>query len=822
MIQNYVMHVRYSNNHWCFFAILILFFFLPAQGGSAETTPTPPDSTNEQKLTLIEVYTWSNTLPKDLIDLQDDIQKLVDINSIQEQLPDISRQAQELEWQATALKSNPNLTFHEITQFESKLIKLNFKIDKINTPITTNIDTLEGWYKEWIIKEKKFKDIVGEAEGEFELDNTLPDFYSLAEIVSTGKNLIEEQLRPTLLAGQEVGKIQTQVYSLSVTTSDLIKEMSLTGTQQTSPSMFSAEFYKLVNKKLFVKGWENIRLFGKYQWRYLGENIHLVVISLIVILVLALFVHLSNQLIYPSSGRRIFASKPVITAIFIACATFSIVNTSRININLPPDWDTLVNLPLLFAVGILAKNICKTPWQTTLARHLLFFVGLTLLLTLFSLPQILFYLFVFYASVGLLVYYLFQFVKRWSKPATRKVTWAILIWGIFPIVIIVAGVSGFDQLAVLLFGRVLSLIAATITIRLILLFISGFLELLLNNAPWQFIRKNATTIVEQIYPLLALLHFILWVAVILTITWVYPTLNAAFAAMTSLKFTFFSTIVTPGSVLTIILIIYLTFLISRAIQAFLRQEVLPHHGVDKGVQISITRLVHYAVLTIGFIVLLRILGFGLNQITILGGALGVGIGFGLQAIVNNFVSGLILLFERPIKVGDIIDVGDQIGEVKELGLRATTVQTFDNAEIVIPNSQLITDSLTNWTLAEKKTRIKVPVGVAYGTDITEVLKILLACAEANPMVLSTPKPTALFLSFGNSSLDFELRVWIADFNERLTVLSELNQDIEAEFETADIEIPFPQTDLHLRSVDQDALSSLYELKKTDSIDKSEV
>jgi len=263
------------------------------------------------------------------------------------------------------------------------------------------------------------------------------------------------------------------------------------------------------------------------------------------------------------------------------------------------------------------------------------------------------------------------------------------------------------------------------------------LELLLNNAPWKLIRNNAATIVQQVSPLLALLHFILWLAVILTITWVFPNLNAAFEALTSLQFTFQSMTITPGSVLSIILITYATILVSRGICAFLLQEVLPDHGVERGVQLSITRLVHYAVLTIGFIVLLWALGFGMNQITILGGALGVGIGFGLQAIVNNFVSGLILLFERPIKVGDMIDVDNQVGEVKELGLRATTVQTFDNAEIVIPNSQLVTGSVTNWTLAEKMIRVRVPVGVAYGTDISEVLRILLGCADANPIVLST-------------------------------------------------------------------------------------
>ena len=156
-----------------------------------------------------------------------------------------------------------------------------------------------------------------------------------------------------------------------------------------------------------------------------------------------------------------------------------------------------------------------------------------------------------------------------------------------------------------------------------------------------------------------------------------------------------------------------------------------------------------------------------------------------------------------------MDVGTQVGEVKELGLRATTVQTFDNAEVVIPNSQLISGSVTNWTLAEKKVRVRVPVGVAYGTDISKVFEILLGCAQANPTVLGTPKPVALFLAFGASSLDFELRVWIADFNDKFVVLSELNQDIESEFHLAGIEIPFQQTDLHLRSVDSEVAASLY-------------
>jgi small-conductance mechanosensitive channel len=214
------------------------------------------------------------------------------------------------------------------------------------------------------------------------------------------------------------------------------------------------------------------------------------------------------------------------------------------------------------------------------------------------------------------------------------------------------------------------------------------------------------------------------------------------------------------------------------------------------------------ILVIGFLVLLRVLGLELNKLVIVGGALGVGIGFGLQAIVNNFASGLILLFERPLKVGDMIQVGTEMGEVKKLGLRATVVRTFDNADIVIPNSDLITGQVTNWTLADRHIRVKIPVGVAYGSDIAQVLSLLLSCAENNPMVLNHPKAKALFLAFGASSLDFELRVWISEFSDRRQALSELNQDIESEFSSAGIEIPFPQTDLHLRSVDDGVLGRI--------------
>jgi small-conductance mechanosensitive channel len=201
-------------------------------------------------------------------------------------------------------------------------------------------------------------------------------------------------------------------------------------------------------------------------------------------------------------------------------------------------------------------------------------------------------------------------------------------------------------------------------------------------------------------------------------------------------------------------------------------------------------------------VALLALGFEFTKLTIILSALGVGIGFGLQGIVNNFVSGLILLFERPVRVGDFIELDGKWAEIKNIGLRATTVQTFDQADVIIPNADLVSNQVINWTLSNRRVRLIISVGVAYGSDIELVMKTLVACARENSGIAGEPTPQVLFQSFGESSLDFELRVWVPNAEDRLTVKSELNQEIERKFRGAKIEIAFPQRDLHLRNVNE--------------------
>jgi small-conductance mechanosensitive channel len=244
---------------------------------------------------------------------------------------------------------------------------------------------------------------------------------------------------------------------------------------------------------------------------------------------------------------------------------------------------------------------------------------------------------------------------------------------------------------------------------------------------------------------------------------------------------------------------------SWIIQKLLIDEVLARRRVETGVRVSIARLVHYVFIFVGFVVALLALGFEFTKLTIMVSALGVGIGFGLHAVVNNFVSGLILLFERPVRVGDYIEIVVNWAEIKKIGLRATTVQTFDQADVIIPNADLITNQVTNWTLSNRRVRLIIPVGVACGSDVALVMETLMACSKTSSIVAKTPAPQVLFLSFGESSLDFELRVWVLDAEKRITAKSELHQEIDRRFREAKIEIAFPQRDLHLRGLDESVI-----------------
>jgi len=259
--------------------------------------------------------------------------------------------------------------------------------------------------------------------------------------------------------------------------------------------------------------------------------------------------------------------------------------------------------------------------------------------------------------------------------------------------------------------------------------------------------------------------------------------------------------VTTGGILAFGLTLWISRFLARLISVVFEQRILNRMALPQGAPFALATMTRYAVMVIGFLIAVSALGFELGNLALVLSALGVGIGFGLQNVVGNVVSGLILLFERPIRSGDLVQIEGLQGEVMRIGIRASVVRTFDGAEVIVPNSDLVTGRVTNWTLSDRRRRVTIPVGVSYGTPAPRVKELLLGVARENPDALSYPAPMALFTAFGESSLDFELRVWTESADALTEFRSALAEAIQEVLARENIEVPFPQRDLHVRTVD---------------------
>jgi potassium efflux system protein len=266
--------------------------------------------------------------------------------------------------------------------------------------------------------------------------------------------------------------------------------------------------------------------------------------------------------------------------------------------------------------------------------------------------------------------------------------------------------------------------------------------------------------------------------------------------------------VTLGGVLGFFVILLVGYGISSSVRFLLREELLSHFHLSRGLPELIASMLHYVLLVLVFFLAVNTGGVELNKFTVLTGALGVGVGFGLQNIVNNFVSGLILQFERPIHIGDVLDIDNTTGKVTRIGIRSSTVKTFQGAEVIIPNANFISGKVINWTLSESLRRVELPVGVAYGSDVKMVSKLLEQAATINESVLTSPAPAVFFKEFADSSLNFELQFWVMQESNTTKVKSEVALCVMDLLDRAGIEIPFPQRDLRLRAVDPTAAALL--------------
>jgi len=257
---------------------------------------------------------------------------------------------------------------------------------------------------------------------------------------------------------------------------------------------------------------------------------------------------------------------------------------------------------------------------------------------------------------------------------------------------------------------------------------------------------------------------------------------------------------TLNSLIKLLVVVALVLVLERYLRRLLRRRILARTKLEPDLQYAVSRFAGYCFIAVGFFFAVKVIHLDLSALAVVVGGLGIGIGFGLQNVISNFVSGLIILAERPIAIGHRVEVGGVAGQVTRINLRSTAVVTNDNITIIVPNSNFITNAVTNWSYGDPKVRMRLSVGVAYGTDVEKLREVLLAVASENPNVLNDPAPTVRFLGFGSSALDFELAVWTISMAHHPTRFrSDLYFAIERKLRESQIEIPFPQRDLHLRS-----------------------
>ena len=390
---------------------------------------------------------------------------------------------------------------------------------------------------------------------------------------------------------------------------------------------------------------------------------------------------------------------------------------------------------------------------------------------------------------------------------------------IIPFVLIIliiafsANILGFVSLSYLIGNGLLGSAYLALIVYTAVQIIRGLIIFALRVPPLSrtlVVKNNRPIIRERSVKIVRWAAGIIWLLIALDLFSVRQPVIGFFRDLLSWSATVGTITFSLGSVLLFFLMVWIAVLISRLVRFVLEEDVYPRVGLSGGVSYAVSTMLHYSILVVGFMIAVGVVGIDFTRFALIAGAVGIGIGFGLQNIINNFVSGLILLVERPVKVDDVIQIGEHTGSLKQIGLRASVLRKVDGSDVIVPNSQLISEEVINWTMSDEKRRIDIPVGVAYGTDPQVVFDVLNPIAGKYGEILSDPPPKTLFLGLGASSLDFELRVWTGQTDGWVGLRSQLMTDVYAALTSAGIEIPFPQRDLNVRSID---LSIVDELAK---------
>lgn len=737
--------------------------------------------------------------------LQNNLRQGGDFSDIEKRYAAIGAELEMLVREFVQLKETGGVKIRDLYRFREVAVSQNFVLESIGKPLVAEIRRVENWKTEWLAEKSRWKAWQSSLLEDQSPEQLKVAFNTTRKTLDTGIELVMQRLEDLLALQAKGGDVAK---SIDVFEADLFAALSVARREylfRKAPPLFSVDFlsqfrgdlWPVVLEDLRRFSWPGVHFFHQYGWNFL--------LQLCCVLAVMGIIHKSRDALKASEHWNFLADRPVASALFITIATLALLTIYS------PYFGSL-RLVYTVVGGIacvrLLGRVVDQPWKKQAVYGVMMVHILMELLVVIGLPLPLFRLWIFLVSLVALCFLVYWVRKCSVLKEARFYVGLFWVSGALFGAIIIAQAWGKAGIAMYLFRSMTKSMALTLPYIFFIYLIYGGLHWVFYASPiWRIklLRSDAQFHVKRVGFLfvVAIVAFALLPAVL--VVWgLYDTLPEATKHMYSLGISIGSVRISTGMLITLAGTFYGVFLTSRILPKVLLDEAVSGYDLSRGVRRSIGQLIRYGVIFIGFLLTFIILGYDFTKITIILSALGVGIGFGLQGIVNNFISGLILLFERPLTEGDTIEIGTNYANISKIGLRATIVRTFDEADLIIPNADLINNQVTNWTLTNREMRLRLPVGVAYGSDVPLVVETILTCAREQKDVAKSPAPEVLFMNFGDSSLNFELRVWTQDIDKMMQVRSALYHEIERKFRELNIVIPFPQRDVHFSSYDHTA------------------
>ncbi len=767
----------------------------PASAQVPAAAPAPPVYPG-----VAEVIPQLSKLTEAASQAEAKIASLSETASFEGQLKTIRERQEELTRRLTELGDPAGWSVDRLLEIRQRLSERRSNQKKLLDAISARLADVEALRQEWQGKKEFWKG--------WEASLKDPALKVPRDAFRKQRSLVEGILEKAASVSAPLVTLQREVTALQEKSLEEFNRIEATLNalrgevfKKTSHSFANLEYYRQFNAELWAAlksgaaGIQGIdREFFKEQWWVL-------LLQVMMVFALSGFIRHYRQQSGATAEWKFLLEHSWATGVFVAVLSFSFLYT-----RLPSLGRFVLWVLAVYSAAVLISGLLRNPRKIFMVYLLASLTLFSLALQIISLPHPIYRLYLaLLALLGIPVLLILAANNvRAHRGKTDGFTMALRLGAVILLVSFIAQVGGYSTLSSRLIESSIKSVFLGLFAAMALRLGRGGIDFLLGQEilnRYRFFRRHGGEVavrLKRVFQFLVIVYACFYV----TEVWgFFDTLGQAWDALMSLGVTVGETNVTFEMVFWALLVLYLSIEVSWLTRALLDAEVFQHTGYDRGVRDAIKKLLHYSLIFVGFLLAVTLAGVDLQAFAFIAGALGIGIGFGLQNIVNNFVSGLILLFERPIKAGDMVVIDNEWGTVRKIGMRSTIVETLDQSEIIVPNSQLISEKVTNWTLSTKVARIVVPVGVAYGSDVPLVLRILLETGTGHPEALPDPPPSPIFVGFGDSSLDFELRVWINDISKRLRIRSEIVQEIDRRFREAGVEIPFPQRDLHLRSVD---------------------